>query len=231
MATRELLTPLLLGALVAGGLWFWAPSEVELPTPRPATESVETPYILMPHAIDDPNTTLLWFGEGARHPLGGPLDVHAGSVQGGAFSWSGLDWACLRQPAPCQPTGNASSRAPIPVSTTPEGNGTVAANSVVEVTFLMFTTDGRLLASNAGRSLWDNLTLSGDFTPVSTKRWYLGEGDAPAGSVQVPELRRETRDILVGTPVGGVRTSVLETHRYDDLVGELWITARVEAVA
>lgn len=229
MATRELLTPIVLGALAAGGLWFFAPSDVPLPTPRPAVESVETPYILMPYAVDDSGTTLLWFGDDPRHPLGGPLDVHAGQVSNGTFTWSGIDWACLRGD-PCTPTGNLSARAPIPLQPAPNPNGTVGPNSVVEVTFLMFSNDGRLLASNAGRSLWDNLTLSSDFTPVSAKRWYLGDGDAPAGSVQVPELRRETRDILVGTPAGGVRTSVLESHRYEALFAELWITARVESI-
>ncbi len=232
MATREFVGPIVAGILVATAAWLFLPDELELPRAEPATADLETPYVLLPHAVDDDNTSLLWFGEGGvRHPIGGPLDVHAGAVVDGWFTWSGIDWACLRAPeAPCQATGNATARAPIGPLPAATGNGTVAGDSVVVVTFMMFTSDGKLIASNGPPSSWGNFTLHGDFAPVSAKAWYLGEGRAPPGSVQVPEFRREVRDVLVGAPVGGVRASVLEEHRYDWLVDELWITARVEAL-
>lgn len=221
--------PIVLGMLAAGVTWVAVPDELGRTDSSGAAEvRSDAPYVLVP-AVDHDATLLRYGAADARHGLGGILDVHGGRAVNGVFWWDGHGWECVRE-TPCAP--RPVEPVPIGVAARIGDAGMVsAANSTLELTFYAFTSDGHLLATNALRSQWEHYDLHGEFTRFSQTTWHLGDGPAPEGAQALPMWRAEALAVLDGTPVGGVQSVVLEQHEYDWLVGPVWVTARVDAIA
>ena len=131
---------------------------------------------------------------------------------------------CIRAPCP-QPAAPWLIRAPTDeVRFDPQ-------NHTVRLSLYAFNAQGELLASTAPAAQLDDFDLYGDYIPLSaTTRWYMGNGTAPAGTATLPFGNHMAAAALDGLPVGGVATVHLEQHPYAWLVGELWLTGRIEAI-
>lgn len=228
MRLREFAVPIVLGLVVATAFWFWDPAPPDLRRDGSAEIRIDTPYVLIPaDGAADHDSVLLRYNATPRHHLGGILDLHAGSLQNGTWTWDGRDTVCLSG-GDCTPQGLATFALPRANATA----GTFGTDGLAaDVTFYLFTSSGHLLATNAPLSQWEMYDLHGDFSPFSTKTWWFGPGKAPSGIADVPAYKAELRGLLMGTPVGGVQSAVLEQHDYDWLIGPVWLTVRVDGVA
>ncbi len=228
MRLSEFAVPVVLGLIVATAVWFWDPDPPDLTRGGDAEARIDTPYVLIPDpGTPDHDSVLLRYNATPRHDLGGILDLHAGSLLNGTWTWDGRDTVCLTG-GDCQPQGADAF-------TLPAGNATTGAfgpgHYQADVTFYLFVSSGHMLATNAPLSLWEMYDLHGDFSPFTTKTWWFGPSAPPSGVAEVPAYKEELRDLLEGTPVGGVQSAVLERHEYDWLVGPIWMTVRIDAVA
>lgn len=222
MSLRDYAAPLVAALVIGGAAFLWAPDEVRLPE-ADLPDAPDSPYVLRPTAAaEGDRSTLLHLGGSPRHGLSSIVDIHAGDVRGGVWHWDGTDLLCLQQ-------GDCAAAEATLATDAETTNGTFDAQEPATITFFIFTSRGTLLATNTPISQWADYELSSDFTHISGKRWYFGEGNA-TGAQQAPAFRPEARALLDGLPVGAVRSVYLPEHQYDWLVGPLWVTLRIDAV-
>ncbi len=101
--------------------------------------------------------------------------------------------------------------------------------NATKVQFWAFDTQGRLFATNAPRGAADLYELHPQYTALPRDAWYLGAGEAPNGTTNLPAFKGQARALLDGLPDGGIATTVTEQFRWymDDA---LILTARVEGL-
>lgn len=233
MSGAQWAVPIVLGLAAAGLTWSFAPDEIHIPRPQGTVEvRTDVPYVLVPlDGTPAHDATLLRYNASTtRHGLGTFLDIHGGQWENGTLAWDGTGWECRRPAAaPCPP--HQATVVAVDARHVAGPGRVTPLNATADLTFFMFTSSGHLLATNTLRSQWDHFDLHGEFTRFSATTWHLGEGAAPPGARTLPMFRAEAMALLHGTPVGGVQSTVLETHPYDWLVGPVWVTVRVDGLA
>lgn len=240
---RELGVPLLIGALV-GVAVFYIP---EPEPPAPFVPTVEDPGVLFP------------FETGPAGMPKGAILVLANPEQPGNVTWQGPPvWDELTQQDAWPPNATADItwhtdrigtipvepainilciRAPCPqpeapwiARPAPDATGFDAANQTVRLTLYAFNAQGELVASNAPARDIDRFPLYGDFILLGDDPWFVGNGTR-ADALQLPFGADLAAAALDGLPVGAIATVHVVEHPYDWLVGDLWLTGRIDGFA
>ncbi|MGB1585992.1 MAG: hypothetical protein ACPHID_02970 [Thermoplasmatota archaeon] len=240
---RELGIPLVIGALVGVAVFL-------IPEPEPLAPfipTVEDPGVLFPFesgpdgmaqgsvlVIANPErpSNVTWQGppvwddltQQDAWPPNATADItwhtdHIGTIQVEPT----YNILCIRAPCP-QP------EAPWMARPVPDAPGFDATNQSVRLTLYAFNAQGELVASNAPARDIDRFDLYGDFILLGDDPWYLGNGTR-ADALQLPFGGDVAAAALHGLPVGGIATVHVPDHPYAWLVGELWLTGRVNSFA
>jgi len=154
-----------------------------------------------------------------------PLMAAAGQ---GLYAGRATDYriVCVRHP--CDPPEAPYVTRDADATESKFGRG---GHNATRMTVYVFQPNGDLLAANAPDADLARFQLSGDFTRLPEGTWYLGENaTTPPGTMRVPAafapFVASARPLLAGLPEGGIAT-VRADHW---LLGELWLTARLDAV-
>ena len=232
---REWVIPIVLG-LVAGGITWLVPT----PTPEgdgqaagPAegfTDGCGRRIPLLPAAGTPPGLTR-YLAVGDAADIVAPVNLEVGTWDGSALHVGAYAFVDLvtGPPRPCAPSGGPGVT--VHVSDAPTEERQNFTGDLVLLTLYIFDSDGLLLASNAPAAELAVWTLHGDYIPLSSGTWYLGEGAAPDGTLSLPFGAAIARDALSDLPVGAVASVHVVDHPYAWYVGDLWLTARIEGIA
>lgn len=241
---RELGIPLLIGA-VAGLIVAFIPTGGEADA-TPAV--VEPPHLGVQYlwndgpAMDDARGQILvladpdqpadvaWKGPCVDDPLSvvdacpptshATIDWHTSQL--GTINITQFQIVCIRGPCP-QPEAPWNTRLPA------DQIRFDAANDTLRLSLYAFNADGELLASNARAVDLELFDLYADYIPLSNVRWYLGDGNV-SGAQSLPFGSDFAAAALDGLPVGGIATVHVVDHPYSWLVGELWLTGRIDGI-
>jgi len=240
---NEWTLPIVLGVVATAAAASFLPSPAGPHAPDLGTPAQRIRLVVLPPAPDAPagNYTLL-----ILDPLGSQLCTEAcaraplpmvrrGWYQDGLFvspQRCGLPGPGVRCAEPAfseQVHDDATSR---PADGLTFGG---AGPDVVKVHAFVFTTEGRLKFTNDATNA-SRFELAADAVVLPPSPWYLGEGQAPPGSLVLPDAARATfeplRSRLVGLPVGGVATEVLDSPTVELLFGgPLYATVRFDGFA
>ena len=239
---REIGVPILIGVLVGASVYL-------IPEPEPPEPFVPT--------IEDPGVLFPFETGPAGLPQGSILAI-ANPERPGNVTWQGPPvWDELTKQDAWPPNATAAItwhnehigtiavepqiailciRAPCLPPTAPWIAVTPAseerfdpANHTVRMTLYAFNAGGELLASNAPIRDMDRFDLYGDFILLGDDPWYLGNGSAP-DALTLPFGAELAAEALAGLPVGAITTVHVPDHPYAWLVGELWLTGRIDAL-
>lgn len=111
----------------------------------------------------------------------------------------------------------------------------VDGHNATRVIFYAWSSDQEVIATNAPLHELNRFPVKDDYAQMPAEAWYLGDNEtAPEGTRKLPrefeDLGREARDLLQGTPVGGVASAKLPEEDYGLgwLLGDLWLTVQVQ---
>jgi hypothetical protein len=236
---REWAAPLILGLVVAAGLWL-------VPAPRHVPAPVSDAAIVLPFdsGVADRWTNVTFI---VLAPHGKPAALAELNASGDArlVEWRGQHLALYTTPARlpaclsgdrasfCIEDGNATL---LPrLGAVPAGAGGprlgVDGYNATRVTAYVFDSAGALFATNAN----DTARFAGaaDAQRLPGGAWYLGDnGTAPPGTHEVPAfagaLLAHMMPLLHGLPVGGVAS--IQTNAAVALYGTLFVTVRIDGL-
>ncbi len=215
----------LIGLAGAGGVYGiaqWIDSRPESPEPE-SSLAPDDPLLLWPFLAaeaDQNQTTSFVFV--AADPLAHNLSLPAGA------RWLSEDIGIVDVPTPgeCHIEGAECPS----VAVAPDGPrfGRDGYNATV-IRFWAFDTQGRLFATNTPTIDTDVYELHPQFQPLPRGAWYLGTGDAPNGTQNLPMFKSQARALLDGLPQGGIATTI--TNQFEWYMGDsLVMTARIDGL-
>ena len=242
---REWLVPIVLGLVVAAGLWALPQGDHEeteghgaapgtstsATTPRPQHDTVlvftepprtftgEATVALVSRSINGTLTPFPLHIRDAITWMGG----HVGFL---AVSNATRDDGWMADAAACDCTSGATD----PEMATPDERRLFHdGHNATKVTAYVFDEAGHLLASNANDTA--RFAKRDDYTRLPSTTWYLGaNGTAPNGTSHLPGFAQplvdRVRPQLDGLPEGGIASR--RDNSYAFLYGTLFVTIRVD---